>query len=181
MGPARAIPIRTKESLTSTARNGDVVSLELPLMYVKPGRMLMQLYTSFDELSAFDHLRRSVQEAGAVMKMAWAYYQPEHGTFQGLLTIDATGTAAATSDLTQKLAAIPGVDLIQTTPSEPSLTAAERNTLQVAGTPMVVMAREVLGGAFQPSPRPASRARSTRPVCSWEGSPPPRYHSCSIG
>lgn len=132
----------------STGQDGTTLALELPLMYIEAGRTLVQVYATFDELSTLDALRRGVQEAGAVTRTLYAYYQPERGNFLGQLTIDATG-AATPADLTRKLAAIPGVNLIQTIPPASALTAAERSTLQVAGTPMVVMAKEVIGGAFQ--------------------------------
>jgi predicted hydrocarbon binding protein len=48
-----------------------------------------------------------------------------------------------------KLSGVPGVQLIGNTAPGAGLAASEQYTLQVADTPMVVLAREVLGGAFR--------------------------------
>lgn len=133
----------------ATEQTGNVFALELPLMYIEPNRELMQLYIAFGELAALERLHQSLHGAGATVKTVTAAYQPDQSTYRALMTIDTTGATVAPVGLVETLQALPGVELIQSIPPVPALAAAERNTVQVAGVPMAVIAKEVLGGAFQ--------------------------------
>jgi hypothetical protein len=57
----------------TTEHNNSLLSFELPLMYIESGRSLVQLYTSFRDLSALGRLRHGVEEVGQAVKSLYAY------------------------------------------------------------------------------------------------------------
>jgi len=132
----------------ATTPNASLVTLELPLMYIAPKESLTYVYAQLANGAALDRLQGAAREAGGTPRVIYAYYQPERGQFLAMLAVETT-TAAGSAAVVEKLSALPGVQLIGSMAPQAGVAASERHALQVVGTPMVVLAREVLGGAFR--------------------------------
>lgn len=124
-----------------------LLPLELPLMSVAPHRSLTYLYAELDEVSALDRLHRALP--GGAPRASYCYQSPDSGNVLAVLTVDLTEAAGDFTETLRRLAAVPGVHDVRRAGSGLGLAASEHHRLQVAGTPMVVMAREVLGGVFK--------------------------------
>jgi predicted hydrocarbon binding protein len=139
----------------SASHNPELVPFDLPLMYVDPHRMLTTVTAYLDDLSVLDRLRDDARGSGASLKLLYLYQQPPGGRFLAAWTIDTTdaGSAAAKTanpaEILQRLSAIPGLDIVNAMPPASGLAVFEHFQVQVVGVPMIVMAKEVIGGAFR--------------------------------
>ena len=126
-----------------------LLPLELPLMYVAPHRSLTYLYAELDDASALDRLQRALPGGPGALRASYCYQSPDSGQVLAVLTIALAEAAGDFTETLRQLAAVPGVHNVRRAGSGLGLAASEHHRLQVAGTPMVVMAREVLGGVFK--------------------------------
>lgn len=133
----------------------ELVPVDLPLMYVDPHRMLTTVTAYLDDLSVLDRLRDDARESGTSLKLLYLYQQPPGGRFLAAWTIattdaGSTATAAANqAEFLQRLSAIPGLDIVDAMPPASGLAVFEHHQVQVVGVPMIVMAKEVIGGTFR--------------------------------
>lgn len=121
-----------------------LLPLELPLMSVAPHRSLTYLYAELDEVSARDRLHRALP--GGAPRASYSCQSPDRGN---VLTVDLTEAAGDFAETFRRLTAVPGVHDSRRAGSGLGLAASEHHRLQVAGTPMVAIARKVLGGIFK--------------------------------
>ena len=133
----------------STQPRVDLLPLELPIMYLTPRRSLCYLYICLDDLSLLGRLRREVLGAGGALRAIYTYYVPDPGRFLASVTLDVGDALGGLTAILQKLMAVPGLQVIGSTAPGFGMAASEGSALQVAGKPMVVMAREVVGGALK--------------------------------
>lgn len=131
-----------------------LIPFNLPLMYVDPHRTLATVTAYLDDLSVLDRLRSEARGSGGVLKLLYLYQQPPGGRFLACWTVDTTDTGSmanptSPSEIMQRLSAIQGLDIVDAMPPASGLAAFERHQLQVAGVPMTVMSKEVIGGAFK--------------------------------
>jgi predicted hydrocarbon binding protein len=126
-----------------------LLPLELPLMYVAPQRSLTYFYAELDDVSALDRLQRALPGGPGALQASYCYRLPDSPNVLAVLTIDLTEAAGDSTKALRQLTAVPGVHDVRSAGSGLGLAASEHHRLQVAGTPMVVMAREVLGGVFK--------------------------------
>jgi predicted hydrocarbon binding protein len=126
-----------------------LLPLELPLMYVAPQRSLTYLYAEVDDISALDRLQRALPGGSGALRASYWYRLPDSPNLLAVLTVDLTEAAEDATETLRQLTAVPGVHDVRRAGSGLGLAASEHHRLQVAGTPIVVMAREVLGGVFK--------------------------------
>ena len=127
-----------------------LLPLELPLMHLEPHRSLAYISINFKNSPPQDQLLAAVLQAGGIVQSSYVKHSStgQPGS-QALLAVDVTGAANGTQGVLHELTRLPGVEGASATAPDQGLAAAEAHTVSVAGTPMVVIAREVLGGAFQ--------------------------------
>ena len=135
--------------------NRALVPFNLPLMYVDPHRKLATVTAYLDDLSVLDRLRGVTQGSGTSLKLLYLYQQPSVGRFLAAWAVNTTDAGSPASappnpaDVLQRLSAIPGLDIVDAKPPASGLAALEHHQVQVVGVPMIVMAKEVIGGAFK--------------------------------
>ncbi len=139
----------------TASQDPEPVPFDLPLMYVDPHRMLATVTAYLDDLSVLDRLRDETRGSGTSLKLLYLYQQPPGGRFLAAWTVDTTGarssatTTANPAEILQRLSAIPGLDIVDAAPPTSGIAAFEHFQVQVVGVPMVIMGKEVIGGAFR--------------------------------
>ncbi len=139
----------------TASQDPEPVPFDLPLMYVVPHRTLVTVTAYLDDLSVLDRLRDDTRGSGTSLKLLYLYQQSPGGRFLAAWTVDTTDAGSAATSVTnpaeilQRLSAIPGLDIVNAAPPTSGLAAFEHVQVQVVGVPMVVMAKEVIGGAFR--------------------------------
>jgi len=130
---------------TPSAATAPVVDLALPLIYIAPQRVLSRVYVSADSLDRFDTIRQTATAQGMSVSLLYTYFDAAQKRYVGALILDQTGTHAATPAAANLLASLPGVQVLAAGGPSAGLIGLEQDHLNVAGTPVVVMARPFLG------------------------------------
>jgi hypothetical protein len=164
----------------TTEHNNSLLSFELPLMYIESGRSLVQFVHVVPRpvcpRPAAPRRRRSRTGSQVSLRLLAARTRRVPGAAHDWYLRDIAGARRVDCEAERH----PRSRFPSRHGPATALAAAERNTLQVAGTPMVVIAREVLGGPSDSSPGPTDPGPSTRRTCKWASSPLQRCHRCSI-
>lgn len=122
-----------------------VIDLQLPLMYVAPHRSLSTVYLHADALERFDAIRRALEPLGVTVSLSYTYRDPTSQQFAGVLVLDHTDASEPPDMIQAALTGVEGVTALGAQGPSSGLAAFERNQLNVAGTPVVAMARPFLG------------------------------------
>lgn len=144
--PSQATPGATAATqATPSAATVPTVDLALPLMYIAPHRTLSRVYVSADTLDRFETIRQTATAQGATVSLLYTYFDAAQKRYSGVLILDQTAAHAATPGADTVLATVPGVQVLAAGGPSSGLIGLEQNRLNVAGTPVVVMARPFLG------------------------------------
>lgn len=130
---------------TPSAATAPVVDLALPLMYIAPQRTLSRVYVSADTLSRFHTIHQTADAQGVTISSLYTYFDAAQKRYIGVLILDQTDAHAATPGAGNWLASVPGVQILASGGPSAGLIGLEQDHLNVAGTPVVVMARPFLG------------------------------------
>ena len=125
------------------------VSMQLPLMYAAPNRTLAYAYAYADALHKFDQIRQMAESDGISVSLLYAYAEPDHNKFFGALVLDFTRAWVEVGPAAEKIAGIQGVEIFDIATPVRGLAAWRDHELQVARTPVVVIARQFLGGTHR--------------------------------
>lgn len=123
----------------------------LPVMYVAPGQSLTGAYISADSIEHLAALGQAASSLGVTLSLVYTYWDPSQRRYVGMVVLDQTNTQGGAQRVTQALGQAPGVQVLATAGAGPGsgLVAFEQNRLNVAGTPVVVIARPFLGGTHR--------------------------------
>jgi len=123
-----------------------VLDAQLPIMYVAPHRSLSTLYLSASSIERFELLRNDVEALGVTIALLYTYRDDtQQYPFIGMLVLDHTNTQTTPDRINTAVSQVPGISVLNSTPPSSGLVAFERNTLNLAGTPVAVMAQRFLG------------------------------------
>lgn len=125
------------------------VHLQLPLMYVAPHRSLSSVYVSAKALDRFEAIRHAVAALGVTPALLYAYHDPAHQHYVGVLVLDQTDTHEAPDQVIAAVSKTSGVTVLGTGERGSGLTACEHSQPTMAGTPVAVVARPFLGNTHK--------------------------------
>jgi predicted hydrocarbon binding protein len=124
-----------------------VLDVQLPLMFVAPHQSLSSMYLSASGLDRFELVRGAVEALDVTPALLYTYrdatQQPQR--FSGMLILDHTNTHQTPDQIRAAVARVPGITVLGSGAPGPGLAAFERNRLNVAGTPVAVVAQPFLG------------------------------------
>ncbi|HEX6122258.1 MAG TPA: 4-vinyl reductase [Ktedonobacterales bacterium] len=123
-----------------------VLDMQLPLMFVEPHRSLSTMYLSASSLERIELVRNAVEALGVTPALLYTYRdatQPQ--PFSSILVLDHTNAQTTPDRINAAVAQVPGITVRNAGAPSPSLVAFERNTLNMAGTPVAVIAQPFLG------------------------------------
>ncbi|HEX5417592.1 MAG TPA: V4R domain-containing protein [Chloroflexota bacterium] len=125
------------------------LELPLPLMYVAPKRSLQAVYLSADTLDRFEAVRQAASTRGVTVSLLYTSWDANHRRYQGALVLDQTDAKEPSERVIAAFGGVPGVTVLATQAPGTGLAAFERGQLDVAGTPMVAIARPFLGNTHR--------------------------------
>jgi predicted hydrocarbon binding protein len=125
------------------------IHLALPLMYVAPNRLLAHGYAEVASLDRFEEIRQGAEARGARMTLEYVTANARHDGFTGTFVLDLSSAQVGAQQIARDLQARPGITTLQIGSPRCGLTAAEPGELDVAGTPVVVIARDFVGSTHR--------------------------------
>lgn len=121
------------------------LDLQLPLMYVAPHRQLSTVYVRADGLEPFDVMRRALEPLGVTVSLLYTYFDPAQQQYIGIVVLDQTNAIEPPDVIRSAMTGVSGVTMVSGQEPNAGLAAFVMNQLNVAGTPVVVVARPFLG------------------------------------
>lgn len=125
------------------------VDLQLPLMYAAPHQLLSSMDVRTDTLGRYHEIETVVNAAGISVRLLYTYWDPHEQRFVGAAVLDFTHSSTSTDQVARTLSQLPGVDVRQIGEPNCGLAALEKDRLQAVGTPVVVMARQIISDTYK--------------------------------
>lgn len=122
-----------------------LLDMHLPLMYVAPHRSLNTAYVRAAALEHFDVIRRALEPLGVTLPLLYTYRDPTQQQVVGILVLDHTDASESPDMIRAALTGVIGTTLLGVQEPSSGLAAFAKNQLNVAGTPVAVVARPFLG------------------------------------
>lgn len=122
-----------------------LLELSLPLMTVAPHRTLSVAYVHAAAPDRFEAIRSTLADVGVSLAMLYTYQEPSQQGYLGVLVLDLSNAQESPDQITAALRQVSGVNVRAAEAPASGLIALEKNRLDVAGTPVVVIARPFLG------------------------------------
>lgn len=123
--------------------------LALPLIYLAPHRSLTSVYATADSLDRFDAIRRTVEQSGVTLSLLYSYWDSALKRASGAFVLDLTDARESPARILDTLKQVPGVNIRATAGPDTGLAAFADDRLNVAGTPVTVMAQPFLGQTYK--------------------------------
>lgn len=123
--------------------------LALPLMYVAPNRLLAFGHAEVASLDRFEEIRRVAESHGAKTLLQYVIANPRNHGFTGTFVIDLSSTPVDAQQLARAMQARLGITALQISAASCGVTAVEPGRLDVAGTPVIAIARDFIGSTHR--------------------------------
>lgn len=124
-------------------------TMQLPVMYVAPHRSIAYGYAHASDMAAFETIRKTAQEDGISLSLLYTYLAPDRNDYFGAFVLDLTSAKADGSGLAEKIGRLPGVERVLVRGHHQGLAAAEQQQLEVAGAPVAIFARDIIGDTYR--------------------------------
>jgi len=124
-------------------------SMQLPVMYVEPGRLLSYVLVHLDGWPELGDVLQVLHSRGLQPRMSYVYQAPRSGRLVGALVLDVQAIGDDQDAVASALANVPGLHADSVQRPESGLAVAEQEKPDLVGTPAVIFGRSIVGSVVR--------------------------------